>query len=105
MSAVPPNFVGPILQSHLTQRQVSQVRDKEEVQRSEADRRNAAAIDEQDSTVETTDNDTQVHTDAEGAGSQGRAFTEAEEAEEEQAEESTRPTPFGPTGRNIDFEA
>jgi len=82
MSAVPPNLVGPILQSHMMQRQASSVRDNEETQKAAASRKQGVASDEKDNTVETTDDDTQVHSDAEGTGSQGRAFSESDESEE-----------------------
>lgn len=82
MSAVPPNLVGPILQSNMMQRQVSSVRDNEEAQKATATRQQGVASDEKDITVETTDNDTQVHADAEGTGSQGRTFSEASDSQE-----------------------
>ena len=75
MSTMPPNLAGSVLQSGLVQRNASNVRNNEEAQKVSADRRQTNAIDEQDTTVETTDADTQVHTDAEGSGSQGRAFS------------------------------
>jgi hypothetical protein len=83
MSAVPPNLVGPLLQSHMMQRQASNIRDNEESQKATASRQQGTAADEKDNTVETTDNDTQVHTDAEGTGSQGRTFSESPEQQEE----------------------
>ena len=83
MSAVPPNLVGPILQSHMMQRQASSVRDNEEAQKATAARQQGVASDEKDNTVETTDDDTQVHADAEGTGSQGRTFSESTEPHEE----------------------
>jgi hypothetical protein len=79
MSTLPTSMVGSILQSPLTQQQVSTVRDSERVQRSVAQRQQVTAATEHDSTVETADNDTEVHTDSEGQGSQGRAFSEPEE--------------------------
>ena len=103
MSSLPPNVVGPILQTNLTQRQVSQIRDNERAARASADRQQNNAIDEKDSTVETTDNDTQVHTDAEGAGSQGRAFTPPEDASPDPLDDE-RP-PDNEHGGLIDFEA
>lgn len=103
MSAVPPNFVGPILQSHLTQRQVSAVRDSERNQRASADHQQAKAIDEKGSTVETAEDTTQVHTDAEGAGSQGRAFSSPPD-QTSTDDEATRPD-GEEHGRIIDFEA
>ncbi len=103
MSAMPPNVVGSVLQSHLTQHQVSVVRDTQESERDNASRRQASAVDEKDTTVGTTDTDTQVHTDAEGTGSQGRAFSSPEEEAEQEAGESN--SPLGDEGRNIDLKA
>lgn len=103
MSSVPPNLVGPILQSNLTQRQISRVRDNERSQESSSQRQQANAIDERDSTVETTDGDTQVHSDAEGMGSQGRAFTGSEPDEQAPADQELLPDQQ--EGRHIDLEA
>lgn len=99
MSAIPPSIYG-VLQSPLVQGQASAVRDSEEAARLNAERRQTAAITETDSTVETTDNDTQVHTDAEGSGSQGRAFNSP-------AEQSapTEPEAACDDGSHIDIEA
>ena len=104
MSTLPPNLAGSILQSHLAQRQASKVRERDEAQRATAERKNSSAIDEKDTTVETTDSDTQIHTDAEGTGSQGRAFTQGEAPDEEQDREPP-PPPVGDTGHHIDLEA
>ena len=82
MSAVPPNLVGPILQSHMMQRQASSVRDNEETQKATAARQQGVSSDEKDNTVETTDDDTEVHSDAEGTGSQGRTFSESPDGQE-----------------------
>lgn len=103
MSTLPPNLVGPILQSNLTQRKAAQIQDSERNQRTNADRRQTKAIDEQDSTVETTDNDTQVHSDAEGSGSQGRPFTETPEPETPADEFEHNPD--DDHGQHIDLEA
>ena len=103
MSTVPPNLVGPILQSNLTQRQVSQDRDNERAQETSAQRQQSNAINEKDSTVETTDDDTEVYADAEGGGSQGRTFTEPEEVQEQVAD--TDAPLESEEGRHIDFEA
>ncbi len=102
MSAMPPNIVGSALQSHMAQHQVSTLREADEGQRDNASRRQASAVDEKDTTVGTTDTDTQIHSDAEGTGSQGRAFTSAEEEKEQGADESP---PLGDEGRNIDLQA
>ena len=102
MSTVPPNLVGPILQSHLMQRQVAGVRDTERAQETTAQRQQSSAIDEKDSTVETTDGDTQVHTDSEGAGSQGRAFSHSEPPIEPVEDEPSNDTE---QGIHIDLQA
>jgi hypothetical protein len=101
MSSVPPNLVGPILQTPLAQRQVSAVRGNEDAQRASAARKQGLTSQEQASTVETTDSDTQIHTDAEGTGSQGRAFSE-QPGDEEPLENA----PDDPDeGRLLDLEA
>lgn len=82
MSAVPPHLAASVLQSNVTQRQVSSVRDTERNQRANADTQQARAIDQADSTVEITDESSEVYSDAEGAGSQGRAFSPAPEDED-----------------------
>ena len=71
--------------------------------RAAGDRRQSGAITEADSTVETTDNDTAVYADAEGAGGQGRAFSEPrQEAAESDAKTTGHPAD---TGQHIDIEA
>lgn len=106
MSSLPPNIAGSILQSNLTQRQVSQVREKDRTQQHHAERQNIDAIDEKDSTVETSDDDTRVDTNAEGSGSMGRAFTENEDDEDQDSSaESRPPDPAGQRGLHIDLEA
>jgi hypothetical protein len=103
MSSQPPNLVGPILQSGLVQRQVARIRDNTQAQESSLRHQQASAIDQQDSTVETADGDTQVHSDAEGMGSQGRAFTggQGDEQQDAKSEESSDTT----EGRHIDLQA
>jgi hypothetical protein len=105
MSAVPPNYVGPILQSGLTQREVSRVRDNDRAQADYAARRQSSASDEHDTTINTDDGDTQVDPDAEGTGSQGRAFTQGEEQPEPQEEQKQPADPFENEGQNIDLQA
>jgi hypothetical protein len=103
MSSVPPNLVGPILQTPLAQRQVSALRDAERAQTANAQRQQAAALDTHDTTVETTDHDTQVHTDSEGQGSQGRSFSDADESK--RSEEDPQATAQGDEGRLLDLQA
>ena len=105
MSTVPPNLVGPILQSNLAQRQVSGIRDNEEAQKANATRRQAAATDETDTTVGTDDQDARVDADAEGTGSQGRTFSNPEEAEEAKPEAADADNPSDDEGQHIDLQA
>jgi len=106
MSSVPPDIVGPILQSHLVHRQVSAVRDNERAQQANANRQQARAIDEKDTTVETADDDTRVNPDSQGTGSQGRAFRGPEENEEPGPEGSEPHFDSGDEeGRHIDLQA
>lgn len=101
MSAVPPNLAASILQSNLAQRQVSAVRDAERNQRTSADRQQARAVDQADSTVAGTDDSSEIYADAEGAGSQGRAFSNPDE---QPAPDS--PAPDQPDeGQHIDLSA
>ena len=102
MSTLPTNIVGTVLQSTIVQRQVSAVRDTERASAAVDLRKQASIIDEKGTTVETTDGDTQVYSDAEGGGSQGRPFS-SEEKQEEPAKE--KPTPQGDEGTLLDLEA
>jgi hypothetical protein len=69
-----PNIVGPVLQSPQQAQNVSQIQDNERAQQANAGRAQARAIEAADGSVSTTDVDSQVDSDAAGAGSQGRAF-------------------------------
>lgn len=105
MSAVPPNNpAGSVLQSNMMQRQASSLRDSAEGQRTNAARQQARAIDERDTTVGTTDGDSRVHTDSEGAGSQGRAFSDGDEelVQDDVGEETT---PDDDEGQHLDLQA
>lgn len=102
VSTLPPNLVGPLLQSHLVQQQVSRIRDNERAQELSARRKQNNTIDQQESTVETTDNDTRVHAEAEGTGSEGRPFSSPEE---QQLPPQDQPVEEEPEGRLLDLEA
>jgi len=82
MSEIPSDVAGSALQAGFQAGNVAQARDAERAGQANAAKTTARAADEAGSTVETTDNDTQVYADAEGTGSKGRPF------EEEQLEES-----------------
>ncbi len=104
MSAVPPNLPASILQGGFAQRQVASLRDAERNERTTADRQQARVVDQAGSTVETAEDTTSVHTDAEGGGSQGRAFSDSQE-EPTQPESSAPSEPDGDEGRIIDLSA
>ncbi len=104
MSAVPPNFAASILQSNLAQRQVASVRDTERNERAGADRQQARVIDQADSTVETAGDATEVFTDSEGAGSQGRDFSSPDE-ESVATPETPEPPTAAEQGQIIDLSA
>ncbi len=102
MSTLPTNIVGTVLQSTLVQRQVSASRDTERASSAVDLRQQATIIDEKGSTVETTDGDTQVYSDAEGTGSQGRPFSGQEQPDQPADQDSP---PEGDEGTHIDIEA
>jgi hypothetical protein len=67
--------------------EAAKARDADRVGQALAAARQARAVSEASDNVETTDNDTAVFADAEGAGGQGRAFAETEaEAGQSEAE-------------------
>ncbi len=107
MSSIPPNFITSAIQSADTQRKASESRDVEE-SRTASDRvRQVARNEEMGSTVETTDADTQVHTEGGGLGSQGRDFAEdAEESETQDAEQDSNGITTDVDGQlHLDLEA
>jgi hypothetical protein len=81
MSSIPPNPLSSIVQTHAAQQRASEARQKE----ANADRarsRDTSFSDKLHDVIENADRDSSVHSDAEGAGSQGRAFGEEEPADE-----------------------
>jgi hypothetical protein len=76
MSTVPPNIVGPILQTIVQQQQSAQTDDAEKARGTEQSQRMAQRSDRAEHTVSDTDSDTAVDADAGQGGGQGRAFSE-----------------------------
>jgi hypothetical protein len=89
MSTVPPNIVGPILQTVVQQQQAAQTDDAEKSRGNEQSQRMAQRSDRAEHTVSDTDSDTAIDAEAGQGGGQGRAFSEQPE---EQA-----PEPQGPS--------
>jgi len=79
MSAIPPNWLGSIIQSQGAQERASQAKSVEEAKGTE---RGAFSEKLQD-IIENTDRDVEVYSDAEGTGSEGKPFSETEEEEPE----------------------
>lgn len=109
MSAIPPDIIGSAIQAAVTQREVAKSQDADRAGQSHASRIQTRAVAESTSNVETTDNDTQVFTDAEGSGSQGRHFEDALETPEDDEETEGIPAggvQTGPDGRaHLDVQA
>jgi len=87
----------------MAQQHASSVRDTEAAHSAIARRQQSSAIDEQGSIVETTDSDTQVHSEAEGTGSQGRAFSETADEQRDTADNTSDSDSL--EGLHIDLEA
>ena len=86
MSGIPSDIAGSALQAGFVQREASRNADSARAGGAQAAERQLRSVDEAAENVETTDNDAQVYADAEGAGGQGRMFSEEEQ--EVQDEES-----------------
>lgn len=89
MSTIPPNWLGSIIQSHDAQRRADADRSVQEAAAAERVRDPSAA---ERNIIENDDTDSSVYSDAEGAGSQGRAFSEGD-GEEEPRDESQEQSP------------
>ena len=83
MSAIPPDIVGSAIQAGYAQRESARLLETDRSGQSDGARSRTRALHEASSSIETGDNDTQVFTDAEGSGSQGRSAPEEEEASQE----------------------
>ncbi len=71
MSTIPPNLVGPIVQAGAAQKQAARALEGEREQLSNAVVTGNKISEKAAGTVGETDNDSRVHTDAEGSGGQG----------------------------------
>jgi|GEM_PF-514467 len=110
MAEMPSNIAGSAAQAGYQAHDVAKGRDTDRAGQASAVNRQVKATDETDTTVETTDSDTAVFADSEGAGSQGRASEEPSSNEEPNEDAADAPTPEGLTqdddGRlHLDLEA
>ncbi len=107
MSQIPSDIAVSGLGAGYHAREAARPRDAERAAESTAARQEARAIDDAGRSVETTDDDTQIFADAEGAGSQGRPFADAEANEDSEEDPEAPPgISTGPDGRpRIDLQA
>lgn len=89
VSAIPPDIAGSAAQAGYAAREASRVRDADRTGQANTSARNVQAADEAVESVETTDGDTAVFADAEGAGSQGRSLEEESTEEESEGKEGS----------------
>lgn len=87
MADIPPDISSSAAQAGFQARETAKERDARRVGQAAAANRQVRKVDESGETVETADADTAIFTDAEGTGSQGRAFQEQEEASDEEEKE------------------
>lgn len=98
MSAIPPNWLGSIIQTQGAQERAGQARNAENAE--QAKRAGGAFSEKLQDVIENADRDVEVYADAEGTGSQGKPF-------EEQGEEQASPEEHEqqPQGGAVDLEA
>ncbi len=79
MSSVPPNILGASAQAGFVAAEASRLRDADRTGQTQIAANRAEKANDAANSVETSDGDTAVFADAEGAGGQGRAFGTSEE--------------------------
>lgn len=100
-SAIPPNFLSSIIQAQDAQKRASEARQAEQTADHQRAQGGSFAEKVQD-IIEVEDRDTSVFADAEGTGSQGRAFSPPEDAPLTSAEDDAE---AAPDAGGIDIEA
>jgi len=88
MAEIPPDIASSAAQAGFQAREAAKDRDARRAGQADAAKREVRTVDESGATVETTDADTAIFTDAEGTGSQGRAFEAEEDVGEEEGDNS-----------------
>ncbi len=86
MSDVPPNILGAAAQAGFVSGIASRSRDADRTGQAQIAAKQVERANDSADSVETTDGDTAVFADAEGAGGQGRAFGEAADSPVEENE-------------------
>ena len=85
MSAIPPTWLGSIIQTQGAQKRVAEAQDAEKAALAERAGAGSFADSLQD-VIEASDRDSQVYADAEGAGGRGRPYEEPADEEQTQSE-------------------
>ncbi len=89
MAEIPADITSSAAQAGYLSRDVANAREARRIAQANASNRQTKAIDDAVDVVETSDADSQVSTDSEGAGSQGRAYDGEPESEPETSAENT----------------
>lgn len=107
MSEIAPDLPSSAAQSGVQAREIAKERDARRAGQAHAATRQVKTVDEAGSTVETNDEDVAVFADAEGTGSEGRAFEEGSTPESESTDqEKTGGVARGEDGQlHVDLEA
>jgi hypothetical protein len=99
MSAIPPPWLSSVIQSQGAQERAGPAKNAEAAD--DAKRTGQAAFSEKlRDAIENEDRDVEVYSDAEGTGSQGKPFSEAEEQRDEKEARDDEEA-----GSNLDIEA
>jgi len=98
VSTIPPNWLGSIIQTQGAQTRA--VGEKQSASAAHAERTGDGFAEKLQDVIEETDRDSQVYSDAEGSGSQGRP-SDNPPPEEELATEDTTPENAGPGGLDL----
>ncbi|UCE60317.1 MAG: hypothetical protein JSU63_00935 [Phycisphaerales bacterium] len=106
MADGPTDIASSAAQSGIQAREIANARNATRANTANAVNRQIQAADEAESTVDTEDADTQIHTDAEGTGSQGRAYEEGGTGQEEAEAQAEDGVTLDEDGRmHLDLEA
>lgn len=98
MSTIPPNWLGSIIQTQGAQTRATG--DKQSAGAAQAERTGDGFAEKLQDVIEETDRDSQVYSDAEGSGSQGRP-SDTPPPEEELTAEDTASDDTGAAGLDL----
>ena len=106
MTEIPSDIASSVAPATFQAKEVSKDRAARHAGQAHATERQVKSVDEAGSTVETTDSDVAVFSDAEGAGSQGREGEKPEPESPEQQQDATKGITRDDDGQiHVDLEA